>query len=43
MTVLQHIAWADPPKSFAERFDDNRRLQERIDQEVQTYGYRKVV
>ncbi|PZN31684.1 MAG: SCO family protein [Proteobacteria bacterium] len=43
MTVLQHIAWADPPKSFEQRLEENRRLQERIDQEVELYGYRKVI
>jgi protein SCO1 len=42
-TVLQHIAWADPPKSLEERLQENRRLQQRINEEVRLYGYRKVV
>jgi len=42
-TVLQHISWADPPKSEAERDEENRQLQRKIDQEVRLYGYRKVV
>jgi len=42
-TVLQHIAWADPPKSLEERLEDNRRLQQQIDKEVRQYGYRKIV
>lgn len=42
-TVLQHIAWADPPKSRAERMEENRRLQQQIDEEVRRYGYRKIV
>lgn len=43
MTVLQHIAWADPPKSLSERLEENRRLQLQINEEVRKYGYRKVV
>jgi protein SCO1/2 len=42
-TVLQHISWADPPKSLEMRLEDNRKLQQRINQEVRMYGYRKVV
>lgn len=42
-TVLQHISWADPPKSLEQRLEDNRRLQAQIDEEVRRYGYRKVV
>jgi protein SCO1/2 len=41
-TVLQHIQWSDPPKSLAERMKENRKLQEQIDREVETYGYRKI-
>ena len=33
MTVLQHISWADPPKSFEQRLEDNRKLQIAIDKE----------
>ena len=43
MTVLQHIAWADPPKSLRQRLEENRRLQQQIQSEVSKYGYRKVV
>jgi hypothetical protein len=43
MTVLQHIAWADPPKSFEQRLEDNRKLQLAIDKEHELYGYRKIV
>jgi protein SCO1/2 len=42
-TVLQHIAWADPPKTFEQRIEENKRLQQQIDQEVRQYGYRKIV
>jgi protein SCO1/2 len=40
-TVLTKISWADPPKSFAEQVEDNKRLQERINKERKLYGYRK--
>jgi len=40
-TVLEHISWADPPKSLKERLIENKAIQERIDQEVKLYGYRK--
>ena len=43
MTVLQHIAWADPPKTLEQRMRDNQRLQESIDKEVAVHGYRKVI
>jgi protein SCO1/2 len=42
-TVLQHISWADPPKSLEDRVEENRRLQRQIDEEEQTFGYRKIV
>jgi protein SCO1/2 len=42
-TVLQHISWADTPRSFEQRVEDNRNLQEQIDQEVEKFGYRKVI
>jgi protein SCO1 len=42
-TVLQHISWADPPKSLEQRLKDNRRLQEEIGREVAQFGYRKVI
>jgi len=43
MTVLQHISWADPPKSFEQQLEDNRKLQLAIDKEHELYGYRKIV
>jgi hypothetical protein len=43
MTVLQHISWADPPKSFEQQLEDNRKLQLAIDKEHERYGYRKIV
>lgn len=42
-TVLQHISWADPPKTVAQRRAENLRLQQQIDQEVERFGYRKVI
>jgi protein SCO1/2 len=42
-TVLQHISWADPPKSYEQRMRDNRALQDEIGREVAKYGYRKVI
>jgi protein SCO1/2 len=42
-TVLQHINWANPPRSLEQRLEDNRRLQESIDEEVEEFGYRKIV
>ena len=42
-TVLQHIAWVDPPKSFQERVEENKALQKKIDEEVKIYGYRRTI
>jgi protein SCO1 len=42
-TVLQHISWADPPKTFEQQREENRKLQQQIDKERELYGYRKVV
>jgi protein SCO1/2 len=42
-TVLQHISWADPPKTYEQRMRDNRALQDEIGREVAKYGYRKVI
>ena len=42
-TLLDRIQWTDPPKSLAERLQDNRRLQQQIEREIEVYGYRKVV
>jgi protein SCO1/2 len=40
-TILRKISWADPPKSFAEKVEANKKLQEQINREVKMYGYRK--
>jgi hypothetical protein len=40
-TILQHISWANPPKSYDEQLRENKEIQKRIDMEVKTYGYRK--
>jgi protein SCO1 len=42
-TVLQHISWANPPKTPEQRLRDNLELQEKIEREVALYGYRKVI
>jgi protein SCO1/2 len=39
-TVLRKISWADPPKTREQILEENRKLQERIDQEHQMFGYR---
>jgi len=40
-TILQHISWADPPKSLEETLEENKAIQEKIDKEIKQYGYRK--
>lgn len=40
-TVLQHISWTDARKSFKEKMEENKKVQERIDKEVKAYGYRR--
>ncbi len=42
-TVLQHISWADPPKSLKERLEENKAMQKKVDEEVKKYGYRKTI
>jgi protein SCO1/2 len=43
-SVLKRIAWADPPnKTWAEQVEANKKLQERINEDVKKYGYRKTV
>src|SRR5215510_4329517 len=42
-TILQHISWADPPKSLEERLKENKAIQEKINKEVKQYGYRKTI
>ncbi len=41
--ILDHISWADPPKSYSERFADSLVRQKLIDAEVKRYGYRRMV
>jgi protein SCO1 len=41
--ILWCIAQADPPKTFKEQVEANKKLQEQIDKEVKMYGYRKTV
>jgi protein SCO1/2 len=41
-TVLEHIRWADPPKSHAELVKEYDKLQERIDKDRAIHGYRKI-
>jgi protein SCO1/2 len=40
-TILRKISWADPPKSFAEKVEANKKLQERIKQEKKVWGHRR--
>jgi protein SCO1/2 len=42
-TILKHISWADPPKSYAERWTESLVRQQLIDKEVKRYGYRRFV
>jgi protein SCO1/2 len=42
-TVLQHLSWADPPKTLEQVLQANRELQAEVDREVRLYGYRKIV
>jgi len=42
-TLLDRIQWMDPPKSLAQRLEDNRKVQQQIQREISVYGYRKVV
>ena len=42
-TILQHLSWADPPKSPQEIIEENKLLQEKIDAEVKLYGTRRKV
>lgn len=38
-TILKHISWADPPKSYAERLAESLAGQVLIDKQVKKYGY----
>jgi protein SCO1 len=38
-TILKHISWADPPKSYAERWAESLAQQVLIDKQVKKYGY----
>lgn len=40
-TLLKKISLTDPPKSFAQQVEENRKRQEKINEEVKLYGYRK--
>lgn len=40
-TILDHISWADPPKSYAERVAADVVRQGLIDKDVKRYGYRR--
>jgi protein SCO1 len=40
-TILEHISWADPPKSYAERFAASKVRQALIDKDVKRFGYRR--
>jgi hypothetical protein len=42
-TVLTKISWANPPKTLAERLEENKKLQEKINKDRKIYGYRKTV
>ena len=42
-TILKKISWANPPRSFAERMEENKKLQEKIDRERKVHGYRNTV
>lgn len=41
--ILKHISWADPPKSYSERFADSITRQSLINRDVKLYGYRRDV
>lgn len=38
-TILKHISWADPPKSYAQRFAESMTRQALMDKEFKKYGY----
>ena len=40
-TLLEHIEWANPLGSYDEELEKNRRLQQRIDADIERYGYRR--
>jgi len=42
-TILKHISFADPPKSFEEKLEEHKAIQKKIDEEVKQYGYRKII
>jgi protein SCO1/2 len=42
-TILMKISWADTPKSFAEKVEANKKLQEKINRERKMYGYRNTI
>ncbi len=42
-TVLKVVSFADPPKSFQQKIEENKALQEKINKENKLYGYRRTV
>lgn len=38
-TILKHISWADPPKSYEQRLADSLAKQQLMNKEVEKYGY----
>jgi len=42
-TILLKISWADPPKTFEELVEANKKLQEKINKEKKLYGYRNTL
>jgi protein SCO1 len=38
-TILKHISWADPPKSYAERWAESLTRQAEIEKQVKKWGY----
>jgi len=38
-TILTHISWTDPPKSYAERWAESLARQTEMEKQVKKYGY----
>jgi protein SCO1 len=38
-TIMRHLSWADPPKSYAERWKESLVRQVEINKQVKKYGY----
>jgi protein SCO1 len=41
--ILKVISWADPPKTFKQKIEENKALQEKIDNDRKMYGYRRTI